>query len=101
MPSALMGGLELLEQRGLIDEDARTIARRGLEQLEILRKSLLRKLERLLEKAYNDGNHQLLITGQSLADELADMEELKQRVIKRLNKSTYDDKEPNSFKNKH
>ena len=102
MPSALMGGLELLEQRGLIDEDARTIARRGLEQLEILRKSLLRKLERLLEKAYNDGNHQLLITtGQSLADELADMEELKQRVIKRLNKSTYDGKEPNSFKNKH
>ena len=89
MPSALMGGLELLEQRGLIDEVVRKIALQEVERLDRLRESLLQKLERLLEQAYNDGNHKLLITGQSLADELADMEELKQRIIKRLNKSIH------------
>jgi len=51
MPSALMRGLELLVQRGLLDDDARAMARRGVEKLERLRLSLLHKLEGLLERA--------------------------------------------------
>ena len=51
MPSALMRGLELLVKRGLLDDDARAMARRGLEKLERLRLSLLHKLEGLLERA--------------------------------------------------
>lgn len=80
MPSALMRGLELLVQRGLLDDDARTMAKRGVEKLERLRLSLLRKLEGLLERAGNGTDRRLLLTGQSLADELAAVEDLKQRI---------------------
>ena len=68
MPSALIRGLELLVQRGLLDDDARTMATRGVEKLERLRLSLLRKLEGLLERAGDGTDHRLLLTGQSLAD---------------------------------
>ena len=80
MPSALMKGLELLVQRGLLDDDARTMAKRGVEQLERLRLSLLHKLEGLLERAGDGTDRSLLLTGQSLADELAAVENLKQRI---------------------
>ena len=80
MPSALMRGLELLVQRGLLDDDARAMARRGVEKLERLRLSLLHKLEGLLERAGEGTDHRLLLTGQSLADELAAVEDLKQRI---------------------
>jgi len=80
MPSALMRGLELLVQRGLIDDDARTMAKQGLEKLERLRLSLLRKLEGVLERAGEGMDRRLLLTGQSLADELAAIEDLKQRI---------------------
>ena len=80
MSSALMRGLELLVQRGLLDEDARTMARRGVEKLERLRLLLLGKLEVLLERAGNGTDRRLLLTGQSLADELAAVEDLKQRI---------------------
>ena len=80
MPSALMRGLELLVQRGLIDDDARTMAKQGLEKLERLRLSLLRKLEGVLERAGEGTDRRLLLTGQSLADELAAIEDLKQRI---------------------
>ena len=80
MPSALMRGLELLVQRGLLDDDARTMAKRGVEKLERLRLSLLRKLEGLLERAGDGTDRGLLLTGQSLADELAAVEDLKQRI---------------------
>jgi len=80
MPSALMKGLELLVQRGLLDDDARTMARRGVEKLERLRLSLLGKLEGLLERAGDGTDRRLLLTGQSLADELAAVEDLKQRI---------------------
>ena len=80
MSSALMRGLELLVQRGLLDDDARTIARQGVEKLERLRLSLLGKLEGLLERAGDGTDHRLLLTGQSLADELAAVEDLKQRI---------------------
>ena len=80
MSSALMRGLELLVQRGLLDDDARAMARRGVEKLERLRLSLLGKLEGLLERAGDGTDHRLLLTGQSLADELAAVEDLKQRI---------------------
>ena len=80
MPSALMKGLELLVQRGLLDDDARTMAKRGVEKLERLRLSLLHKLEGLLERAGEGPDRRLLLTGQSLADELAAVEDLKQRI---------------------
>ena len=80
MPSALIKGLELLVQRGLLDDDARTMAKRGVENLERLRLSLLHKLEGLLERAGDGTDRSLLLTGQSLADELAAVEDLKQRL---------------------
>ena len=80
VPSALMKGLELLVQRGLLDDDARTMAKRGVEKLERLRLSLLHKLEGLLEQAGDGTDRSLLLTGQSLADELAAVENLKQRI---------------------
>ncbi len=80
MPSALMSGLELLVQRGLLDDNARALAREGVAKLERLRVKLLLKLDVLLQQAGKDGNKRLLLTGQSLADELEAVEDLKQRI---------------------
>ena len=80
MPSALMRGLELLVQRGLLDDNARAMARQGVAKLEQLRQRLLRKLETLLQQAGDDGNERLLLTGQSLADELEAIDDLKERI---------------------
>ena len=80
MPSTLMRGLELLVQRGLLDDNTREIARQGVEKLERLRQRLLHQLETLVQQAGEDGNSRLLLTGQSLADELAEVEELKQKI---------------------
>ena len=80
MPSALMRGLELLVQRGLLDDNARQMARQGVAKLERLRQKLLGKLETLLQQAGESGNQTLLLSGQSLADELAAVEELKQKI---------------------
>ena len=80
MPSALMRGLELLVKQGLLDDNARQVARQGLAKLERLRQKLLGKLETLLQQAGEGGNRTLLLSGQSLADELAAVEELKQKI---------------------
>ena len=80
MPSALMAGLELLVQRGLLDDNSRALARKGVSQLEQLRLKLLSKLEALLQQAGDGGNQRLLLSGQSLADQLAAVEELKQQI---------------------
>ena len=80
MPSALMRGLELLVKRGLLDDNARAMARQGVAKLERLRQSLLRKLETLLQQAGDGSNERLLLTGQSLADELAAIDDLKERI---------------------
>ena len=80
MPSALMRGLELLVKQGLLDDNARQVARQGVAKLERLRQMLLGKLETLLQQAGEGGNRPLLLSGQSLADELAAVEELKQRI---------------------
>ena len=93
MPSALMRGLELLVQRGLLDDDARAIARQGVEKLEHLRLSLLGKLEGLLSQNGNQPNQQLRLRGQTLADELSSVEELKHKIDILLDK--YDQKDSN------
>ena len=80
MPAALMRGLELLVQRGLLDDNARALAREGVAKLERLRQKLLGKLETLLQQAGEGTNQRLLLTGQSLADELEAVEDLKQRI---------------------
>ena len=80
MPTALMRGLELLVTRGLLDDNTREIARQGVEKLERLRQRLLHQLETLVQQAGEDGNSRLLLSGQSLADELAEVEELKQKI---------------------
>ena len=80
MPSALMRGLELLVERGLLDDNARAMARQGLAKLERLRQRLLRKLETLLQQAGDGSNERLLLTGQSLADELEAIDDLKERI---------------------
>ena len=80
MPSALMAGLELLVQRGLLDDNSRALARKGVSQLEQLRLKLLSKLEALLQQAGDGGNQRLLLSGQSLADDLAAVEDLKQKI---------------------
>ena len=80
MPSALMRGLELLVQRGWLDDHARDVAREGVAKLERLRQNLLGKLETLLQQAGDGSNRSLLLTGQSLADELEAIEDLKQRI---------------------
>ena len=80
MPSALMRGLELLGKRGWLDDHARDVAREGVAKLERLRQKLLGKLETLLQQAGDGSNPRLLLTGQSLADELEAIEDLKQRI---------------------
>ena len=100
MPAALLTGLRLLLKRGLVNEQSRDRARRGLLQLKKLRQSLFDQLERTLEQAewwirggpnngasdrYRGQGRKLLKAGQSLADELAAVEELEQRISDLLN----------------
>lgn len=80
MPSALMRGLELLVQRGLLDDSARAMAREGVAKLERLRQTLLTKLETLLQQAGDGADQRLLLSGQTLADELAAIDDLKERI---------------------
>ena len=85
MPSALLSGLDLLVRQGVLDDNSRQLARRGLAKLEQLRQTLLQKLETLLQQIGNGGNKQLLLTGQSLADELAAVEDLQRKIDALLN----------------
>ena len=85
MPSALLSGLDLLVRRGVLDDNTRQIASQGLAKLEQLRQMLLQKLEDLLLQIGSDGNKQLLLTGQSLADELAAVEDLQRKIDALLN----------------
>ena len=85
MPSALLSGLDLLVRRGVLDDNTRQIASQGLAKLEQLRQMLLQKLEGLLLQIGSDGNKQLLLTGQSLADELAAVEDLQRKIDALLN----------------
>ena len=95
MPAALLTGLGLLLRKGLIDERSRERAQRGLDQLEQLRLRLLNKLENTLEQAetwmqgmpgqgaddrVNRHSRQLLLTGRTIADELAAVEDMEAKL---------------------
>ena len=95
MPAALLTGLGLLLRKGLIDEASKERARQGLVQLQRLRQTLLEKLESTLEQAeiwlkgmpgqgaddrLNRRGRQLLLTGRTIADELAAVEDLETRI---------------------
>ena len=80
MPSALIKGLELLVRRGIVDETSQDLARQGIDKLERLRVKLLRKLEQILQHASEHETSQLRLTGQSIADELAALDELQLRI---------------------
>ena len=95
MPAALLTGLGLLLRKGLIDEASKERARQGLVQLQRLRQTLLEKLESTLEQAevwlkgmpgqgaddrLDRRGRQLLLTGRTIADELAAVEDLETRI---------------------
>ena len=95
IPAALLTGLSLLLRRGLVDETSRERARQGVAQLQRLRMNLLNKLEATLEQAegwlhgepdnslinnHNSRSRSLLLKGQTLADELAAIEDLEARI---------------------
>ena len=95
IPAALLTGLSLLLRRGLVDETSRERARQAVAQLKSLRMNLLNKLEATLEQAEgwlhgesdnnlidhrNSRNRSLLLKGQTLADELAAIEDLEARI---------------------
>ena len=95
IPAALLTGLSLLLRRGLVDETSRERARQAGPQLKRLRVNLLNKLEATLEQAegwldgepdnhlidhHNSRSRSLLLKGQTLADELAAIEDLEARI---------------------
>lgn len=95
MPAALLTGLGLLLRKGLIDEASKERARQGLVQLQRLRQTLVEKLESTLGQAeiwlkgmpgqgaddrIDRRGRQLLLTGRTIADELAAVEDLETRI---------------------
>ena len=86
MPSALVRALELLTEKGLIDDRSRAVALKGVCKLEQLRQDLIVRLEDLLRQDNTNPNKQLLLTGQSLADQLTEVEELTAKVKTLLKK---------------
>ena len=80
MPSALISGLKLLVDKGLIDDNTRKLAQQGLKRLERLRQSMLKKLERMLNSTSSDRKGTWQLAGQTLADELEDLDDLKRQI---------------------
>ena len=95
MPAALLTGLGLLLRKGVIDEQSRERALRALEQLQKLRIRLMQKLDSTLEQAetwmqgmpgqgaderVDRRSQQLLLTGRSIADELAAVEDMEDKL---------------------
>ena len=88
MSSALMRGLELLAQTDLLDDKSRTIAVKGVRKLEQLQQNLIVRLEDLLRQKNTRPNKQLLLAGQSLEDQLTEIEELKAKIKTLLKRQT-------------
>ncbi|QEY32536.1 NC domain protein [Synechococcus sp. RSCCF101] len=94
MPAALLAAVRLLLRQGLRSDEARQRARQALNQLETLRQRLLDRLETTLEQAEAwvgsaGGGHSgradaLRLAGQRLADELAAVEDLEERLDRLL-----------------
>ena len=80
MSSTLMRALELLVQTDLLDDKSRAIAVKGVRKLEQLQQNLIIRLEDLLRQKNTRPNKQLLLTGQSLEDQLTEIEELKTKI---------------------
>ena len=95
MPAALLTGLGMLLRKGVIDEQSRQRALRGLEQLQSLRVRLMEKLDSTLEHAeswmqgmpgqraderVDRRSRQLLLTGRTIADELAAVEDMEDKL---------------------
>ena len=95
MPAALLTGLGVLLRKGLVDERSRDRARKGLDQLQKLRLKLMEKLETTLDQAetwmrgmpgqgaddrVDRRGRQLLLTGRTIADELAAVEDMEARL---------------------
>lgn len=102
LPAALLTGLGLLLRQGGINEASRKQALPGLAQLKKLRVNLLNKLESTLEQAdgwihgkpkeaamdrHNSRIRSLLLKGQTIADELAAVEDLEARIKTLLNET--------------
>ena len=103
MPAALLTGLGMLLRKGVIDEQSRQRALRGLEQLQSLRVRLMEKLESTLEQAeswmqgmpgqgaderVDRRSRQLLLTGRTIADELAAVEDMEDKLLSLLQETT-------------
>ena len=106
MPAALLTGLGMLLRKGVIDEQSRQRALRALEQLQHLRERLMRKLDSTLEQAetwmqgmpgqgaderVNRRSRQLLLAGQTIADELAAVEDMEDKLHSLLEETSQED----------
>ena len=95
LPAALLTGLGLLLRQGLINKASRKQAMQGLAQLKKLRTDLLNKLESTLGQAegwirgkpnnaamdrHDSRIRSLLLKGQTIADELAAIEDLEAHI---------------------
>lgn len=93
MPAALLTGVRVLLQQGLVNKSSYDHVCSGLVQLAQLRETLLKRLEDTLNQVESrihgvpdDRYRQLLLIGQTLADELSDVEDLQTRLSAMLNK---------------
>jgi exonuclease VII large subunit len=88
LPNAMLTGARLLASQGLQLESGRQLARRSLAQLDQLRRGLQDKLEAELAKAEarwgQDRFASLRLAAQKLADQLAEIEELEERLRRQL-----------------
>ena len=102
MPAALFAGLNLLITKGLEDESSREKARKGINNLQTLRKKILQKLEVTLDEIDNwfkselhpntmktkkQNKQLLLLKGQDLADKLNTIENVEAQIIRLLHQS--------------
>ena len=103
MPAALLTGLGVLLRKGVIDEQSRQRARRALDQLQKLRVRLMQKLDSTLEQAEtwmqdmpgqgadrrgDRRSQQVLLTGRSIADELAAVEDMEEKLHSLLDETS-------------
>ena len=102
MPAALFAGLNLLITKGLEDDSSREKARKGINNLQTLRKKILQKLQVTLDEIDNwfkselhpntmktkkQNKQLLLLKGQDLADQLNTIENVEAQIIRLLHQS--------------
>ncbi len=102
LPAALLTGLRVLLEKGLINKGSIAKAKQALEKLTEIRSTLLKNLDSTLNQLdqwfQNDPNmydknnpnsstHILLLQGQRLADELNALEDLETRITELVNQA--------------